>query len=88
MKATLLVTILMLSFQVSASDSRSMDQALETLQKSKNTRTQIENTLPKRELASLKQEEVALAQEFHNLMENDDDKEYFDQIDKLIVDKD
>ena len=81
---TFILTLTLLWTAGLLADDRTLDDALATLEKSKQTRAQIARTLPQRELASLKEEEMALAQEFRDLMQSDDDNAYFDEIDKLI----
>ena len=62
-----------------------MEERVEALlKKSQETRQDIESQLTKRDLASLGHDQKALADEFNQLMQKNDDKDFFAEIDQVI----
>ena len=82
---SLLLIILTLAGQAFAFDE-SNERVQELLKKSQETRQDIESSLSKRDLASLSQDQKVMADEFQNLMNKNEDKDFFNEIDEIISD--
>lgn len=62
-------------------------EIIESIEKSKKLRETIEKNLPSRDIASIKQNEKDQILEYNSLMNENDDKNWFNEIDQVIADE-
>lgn len=84
----LILVFLLAPLQLSAvdQDAAKDEDTRAMVERSKATRAKIEASLPAREIASIEANQVAMAKEFEELMENNQDKEWWSEVDKVIAD--
>ena len=80
----LLSAILMALFSIQAWGFND-EHTMEVIKKSKETRSNLEKTLPTRDLASLKTQEKNLNDEYQQLMNQNEDNNWFNEVDKVIA---
>lgn len=80
---TLLIFLFFAASAWGTSDVES-ERAKEVVEKSRQTRTNIEKGLSRREIASIDKDTQKWHQEYKTLMASDDDQDWFKQVDQVI----